>query len=83
MGTEALDPDELRSFARERFANYKTPKQIEMLDELSMLPIGKVDRKNPKARNTPWQKVPALVTTSCGKPKRFSACSRATRTPSS
>ena len=39
------DPDVLRAFARERLANYKIPKEIVVLDELPMLPIGKVDKK--------------------------------------
>ena len=44
MGGE-LDADELRTFAAERLANYKVPKRIHVLDELPMLPIGKVDKK--------------------------------------
>lgn len=45
MGKADLDLDELRGFARERLANYKIPKEIHALDELPMLPIGKVDKK--------------------------------------
>jgi acyl-CoA synthetase (AMP-forming)/AMP-acid ligase II len=52
-GRGEIDPDELRSFARGRLANYKVPKQIVVLDELPMLPIGKVDKKDLKARNEP------------------------------
>ena len=45
MGDVGLDPAALRVFAGERLANYKVPKQIHVLDELPMLPIGKVDKK--------------------------------------
>lgn len=45
MGGADLDPDELRSFAAERLANYKVPKRIHVMDALPMLPIGKVDKK--------------------------------------
>jgi acyl-CoA synthetase (AMP-forming)/AMP-acid ligase II len=34
----------LRAFCRERLANYKVPKYFHVLDEMPMLPIGKVDR---------------------------------------
>lgn len=44
MGSESLDPDQLRSFAADRLANYKIPKQIVVTDALPMLPIGKVDK---------------------------------------
>lgn len=37
--------DALRAFSAERLANYKVPKQITVVDELPMLPIGKVDKK--------------------------------------
>ncbi|MEE9417380.1 MAG: class I adenylate-forming enzyme family protein [Acidimicrobiales bacterium] len=39
-----VDVDELRSFASERLANYKLPKQINVVTELPILPIGKVDK---------------------------------------
>ncbi|MCP4222755.1 MAG: acyl--CoA ligase [Actinomycetia bacterium] len=45
MGDADIDPASLRSFAAERLANYKVPKRIHVLDELPMLPIGKVDKK--------------------------------------
>ena len=38
------EPDELRSFLRERLANYKIPKRIVVRDELPRLAIGKVDK---------------------------------------
>lgn len=50
MGTDALDADQLRAFAAERLANFKVPKRIEVLNELPMLPIGKVDKKALQAR---------------------------------
>lgn len=51
MGPETVDADELRAFARERLANYKLPKEIHQLDELPMLPIGKVDKKDLASRH--------------------------------
>ena len=45
MGDAGLDPAALRVFAGERLANYKVPKHIHVMDELPMLPIGKVDKK--------------------------------------
>ncbi len=52
MGPDTIDTDELRAFARERLANYKLPKEIHQLDELPMLPIGKVDKKALAARHS-------------------------------
>jgi len=49
MGDTDLDPALLRSFASERLANYKVPKQIHVMDELPLLPIGKVDKKSLQA----------------------------------
>jgi fatty-acyl-CoA synthase len=40
-----IDPDELRTFLRERLANYKIPKRIEVREELPRLAIGKVDKR--------------------------------------
>ncbi len=51
MGPDPIDVDELKAFARERLANYKLPKEIHQLDELPMLPIGKVDKKALTARH--------------------------------
>ena len=45
MGEPDLDPASLRTFAGERLANYKVPKRIHVMDELPLLPIGKVDKK--------------------------------------
>ena len=47
------DADVVRSFVKERLANYKVPKEIIVLDELPMLPIGKVDKKALKTRYAP------------------------------
>lgn len=44
MGSETLEPSQLRQLLRDRLANYKIPKHFEIVDELPMLPIGKVDR---------------------------------------
>lgn len=41
----ALDPDELRTWARERLAGYKTPRSIEIVDELPRTPTGKLKRR--------------------------------------
>jgi non-ribosomal peptide synthetase component E (peptide arylation enzyme) len=40
-----FEPDELRTSVHVRLANYKIPKKIHVLDELPVLPIGKVDKK--------------------------------------
>jgi len=42
--TGAVSPEAAAAFAAERLANYKVPRRIEVLDELPMLPIGKVDK---------------------------------------
>lgn len=42
-GAEASEED-LRSFARERLANFKVPKTFTILSELPLLPVGKVDK---------------------------------------
>jgi len=44
VGSDDLDSDDVRTFARKKLANYKIPKQIVVVDELPMLPIGKVDK---------------------------------------
>ena len=38
----ALDPDELKAWARERVAAYKYPRQIVLVDELPKSPTGKI-----------------------------------------
>ncbi len=41
---EALDPGELRAFARERLAPYKVPKDVLLVDELPRNAMGKVSK---------------------------------------
>jgi acyl-CoA synthetase (AMP-forming)/AMP-acid ligase II len=55
MGSSQSNPDAavVRSFVKDRLANYKVPKEIIVLDELPMLPIGKVDKKALVARHQP------------------------------
>ena len=45
-----LDLDDLKAFCRGRLANYKQPKRFVVLDELPLLPIGKVDKVALKKR---------------------------------
>ena len=52
MGPDDVDAGEVLTFARERLANYKLPKEIHQLAELPMLPIGKVDKKALAARHS-------------------------------
>ncbi|HEX2313919.1 MAG TPA: class I adenylate-forming enzyme family protein [Thermomonospora sp.] len=40
----SADPGALRAHCRERLADYKVPKRIEILPELPLLPTGKVDK---------------------------------------
>lgn len=40
----AAQPDELLAWCRERVANYKTPKRLEVLPAMPLLPIGKIDK---------------------------------------
>jgi acyl-CoA synthetase (AMP-forming)/AMP-acid ligase II len=39
-----LTPERVEAHCRERLANYKIPKLFVMIDELPLLPIGKVDK---------------------------------------
>lgn len=43
-------PDELLARCRERLANFKVPKRLVVVDELPLLPIGKVDRTRLRER---------------------------------
>lgn len=43
---------ELTAFCRDRLANYKIPKRITILDDLPMLPIGKIDKQALRASLT-------------------------------
>lgn len=42
--TDALDSGSLRSYCKERLANYKIPKTFYLMKELPTLPVGKVDK---------------------------------------
>jgi long-chain acyl-CoA synthetase len=48
-GAEA-GPDELVGYAKERLGGYKYPREITIVPELPMTPVGKVDRKALRAR---------------------------------
>ncbi|MBC9926432.1 MULTISPECIES: class I adenylate-forming enzyme family protein [unclassified Leucobacter] len=39
-----VDDETLRAFCREHLANYKVPKEFVIVDELPLLPVGKVDK---------------------------------------
>lgn len=43
-----IDPQELRSWLKERLAGYKVPKNIVIESSIPLLPVGKVDKKNLK-----------------------------------
>jgi acyl-CoA synthetase (AMP-forming)/AMP-acid ligase II len=45
MASGNVAEDEIRSFARERLANFKLPKRIIIRNELPLLPIGKIDKR--------------------------------------
>ncbi len=45
-----IDPDELIAWARERMANYKVPRRVEVLEALPLVPAGKVDKVALRAR---------------------------------
>lgn len=50
VGRHGLDGADLRQQLRRRLANYKIPKHFDFVDQLPMLPIGKVDRLSLKRR---------------------------------
>ncbi len=41
---KSVEESELRELCKQKLANYKTPKHITFLDELPLLPVGKVDK---------------------------------------
>ena len=41
----AISPADAEEWCRTRMANYKIPKRLEILDELPLLPVGKVDKQ--------------------------------------
>ncbi len=47
MGSSTRRPDgeAVRTFVRDHLANYKVPKNVVVVDDLPMLPVGKVDKK--------------------------------------
>jgi acyl-CoA synthetase (AMP-forming)/AMP-acid ligase II len=45
-----IDPDELIAWSRERMANYKVPRRVEVVDALPLVPAGKVDKVALRAR---------------------------------
>ncbi len=47
-----LDPDEVVAFSRERMANYKVPRRVQVLDELPINATGKVVKDKLRARVT-------------------------------
>jgi long-chain acyl-CoA synthetase len=42
---DRVSPEELIAFCKERMANYKYPRQVEILDELPKTPTGKFLRR--------------------------------------
>lgn len=48
--SSAIGTEEITEFLRSRLAHYKLPKRIEVLPELPLLPIGKVDKPGLKRR---------------------------------
>ncbi len=40
-----IDFDKLKSYCKDKMANYKVPKQFVILESLPLLPIGKIDKK--------------------------------------
>jgi acyl-CoA synthetase (AMP-forming)/AMP-acid ligase II len=45
-----VTPDELKAWVRERLADYKTPDDVLLVDELPVTPLGKIDRRALTAR---------------------------------
>jgi acyl-CoA synthetase (AMP-forming)/AMP-acid ligase II len=45
-----VDPDEVVAWARQRMANYKVPRRVDVLDALPLVPAGKVDKVALRAR---------------------------------
>ncbi len=48
----AVDPETLEQWCRDRLANYKVPKSFRIVDDLPLLPVGKVDKPALKKRAT-------------------------------
>ena len=52
----AISDDELRTFARERLAGHKVPREVLFVDSLPKTANDKVDRKALKALRAPWER---------------------------
>jgi long-chain acyl-CoA synthetase len=48
--TDDVGEDELVAFSRQRLSGYKYPREIHIVDELPLTPVGKADRKALRAR---------------------------------
>jgi acyl-CoA synthetase (AMP-forming)/AMP-acid ligase II len=49
-GGATIDPDEVIAWARERMANYKAPRRVEVIEALPLVPAGKVDKNALRTR---------------------------------
>ena len=49
-GKERLTVDKLKTFCKDKLANYKVPKHFEISNELPLLPVGKIDKVTLKKR---------------------------------
>ena len=49
-GGATVDPDEVIAWARERMANYKAPRRVEVIEALPLVPAGKVDKNALRTR---------------------------------
>jgi long-chain acyl-CoA synthetase len=48
--TEAVAPDELVAWAKERIGGYKYPRELRVVPSIPLTPVGKIDRKALRAR---------------------------------
>jgi acyl-CoA synthetase (AMP-forming)/AMP-acid ligase II len=49
-GGATIDPDAVIAWARERMANYKAPRRVEVIEALPLVPAGKVDKNALRTR---------------------------------
>jgi fatty-acyl-CoA synthase/long-chain acyl-CoA synthetase len=56
---ESVSEAAIRSFCRDRLADYKRPKSIEFVDTLPETPYGKIDKK--ALREPYWQEAPREI----------------------
>jgi acyl-CoA synthetase (AMP-forming)/AMP-acid ligase II len=61
VGAPNLEAELLRDWCRERLANFKVPKHFVLTNELPLLPVGKVDRSELRARATAMSMAAALA----------------------